>query len=524
MDLTSTCGGSWITLLHEVWESSCGDCSQAVDELEARFAAAAPGGRLDAALALGAVQLASLGLSGLAETTTAFDAEARAVEVSRKVVLPVLEVALQAQVDAADEACRGTCRCTGCGRVALSQGRRPRRWTSMVGDLNLRRRYVLCEACKVGWAPSQRALGLPDNAFTARLEEVCTMLSTTVPHPMAQSLAGKVCGIDISIKALEEMTQRRASICQAPGVYSEAQSCAPFDAKGLLRPEAGVPLEVVSDAPKIAYVEVDGVIPITREALPDSELTDDDRERLRQAKQDKARGGKGRRYRIVGREVKNAVLYEGSDCAQESPGRGCLLDKRYVSHLGDWKSFALRTWAEMRRQRFDEAELLVLLSDGADWIRSFAQWLPIPVLLILDLYHAKHRIWEVANALYGERTTKARQWATTQCDRVEDGQARQVIRSLKFLRPKSGRVKEKVDALATYFTNNLDRMNYPEYRRRGLRVGSGAVESANLHLTGTRLKLQGMRWSAEGAADMALLRADLFNGRWETRTRRALAC
>ena len=32
-------------------------------------------------------------------------------------------------------------------------------------------------------------------------------------------------------------------------------------------------------------------------------------------------------------------------------------------------------------------------------------------------------------------------------------------------------------------------------------------ESANFHVTGNRLKLQGMRWSAEGAAEMAMLRS-----------------
>lgn len=42
-------------------------------------------------------------------------------------------------------------------------------------------------------------------------------------------------------------------------------------------------------------------------------------------------------------------------------------------------------------------------------------------------------------------------------------------------------------------------------------------------MTGSRLKLQGMRWSAEGAGHMAALRADLFNDRWETRTRELTA-
>ena len=51
----------------------------------------------------------------------------------------------------------------------------------------------------------------------------------------------------------------------------------------------------------------------------------------------------------------------------------------------------------------------------------------------------------------------------------------------------------------------------------------GKVESANYHVTGARLKCQGMRWDEKGAAQMALLRADLFNDRWDGRTRQMLA-
>jgi hypothetical protein len=56
-----------------------------------------------------------------------------------------------------------------------------------------------------------------------------------------------------------------------------------------------------------------------------------------------------------------------------------------------------------------------------------------------------------------------------------------------------------------------------------LRVTTSAVESANFHVTGTRLKLQGMRWTEQGARHMAALRADLFNNRWEQRTSQILA-
>ena len=152
-----------------------------------------------------------------------------------------------------------------------------------------------------------------------------------------------------------------------------------------------------------------------------------------------------------------------------------------------------------------------------------AAWLPIDTFLILDLYHVKHRIFEVANAVFGERTPQARKWADTQCDRIETGNGAHVLRALSLLKPRRKQTKKLVDDLKGYLKNNRDRMKYPEYKAQGLRISSAAVESANYHVTGTRLKLQGMRWSADGAAQMAALRADLFNGRWEHRTRQLLA-
>ena len=395
---------------------------------------------------------------------------------------------------------------------------------SLLGALNLVRRYSYCVPCQEGFAPSHKAVGLPDSEYTAPLEEAATMLAATVPHALAMRLLARCCGVQLSVKASERMVERRAGALQLLDAQS-AHEMAPFDRKGLPVARQPRPSDAVSEqrTPDTAYLELDGVIPMTREQLTGDELSAKDKQRQQRAKEQKAPGGKARRYRMVGREVKNAVLYDAQDCAKESEQRGCILRKTYVSHLGDWETFAMLLWVEMLRQRFDQARLVVVLSDGAEWIWSLADWLPIPVLLILDLFHVKHRIWEVANSLYGEHSPKARQWAELQAERIEAGHAEKVLRSLRSLKPSRRETRELLDSLYGYLHDNRDRMNYPDYRARGLRVSSSAVESANFHVTGARLKLQGMRWSAAGAAQMALLRADLFNERWDDRTRQSLA-
>ncbi len=475
----------------------------------------------------GASELARYAAGGLKDDENAIDAEREAVAVSRRIVRPVLQAKLQSRLDILDEQTKGdVAPCPKCAHATESEGRRSRTWKSVLGPLSLKRRYSSCtqEECDAGIAPSQRALGLPDGEFTARLEEVCTMMATTVPHGMATGLVEKLCGIDVSIKAMQDMTERRGAAVVAQDKV-ESEQLTPLLPSGLpvaeqLRPDDSLP---VNAAPAVAYVELDGVVPITREELTGKELSVADRRRQRRAKERKARGGKARRYRIIGREVKNAVLYDGKDCATESPSRGCLLKKTYVSHLGDWGTFALLLWVAMLRKRFDGAKLLVVLSDGSDWIRSLAAWLPVKTFLILDLYHVKHRIFEVAHTVFGEHSPEARKWAEAQGDRVEAGNVRCVIEALSFLKPRDKQKRKHVDDLSGYLTKNVGRMKYPEYRAQGLRFSSAAVESANFHVSGTRLKLQGMRWSAEGAAQMAVLRTDLFNDRWEARTRRLLA-
>ena len=354
------------------------------------------------------------------------------------------------------------------------------------------------------------------------------MMATTVPHEMACGVLKSICGVDISKNGIEDMVADRGEKLLKV-LDADAETYAPYD-------ETGLPLETVGEpamdpefvapiASGVAYIEIDGVVPMTRERVPDSELTGADKKRLDEAAAEKSRGGKGRRFNLVGREVKNAVLYTADDCAQEGASRGCLLKKRYVSWLGTWSVFVTLVWVELRRLRFDRANLVVILGDGADWIRSVAKWLPFETLLILDLFHVKHRIMEVANLLHGAKSDEARRWAHVQYERVESDQMLMVIDALRFACPSTtaAATTTKVDELKTYLLNNLDRTHYPAYRARGLRVSSASVESANFHVTGQRMKCQGMRWQELGARDMAALRADLFNGRWERRTRELLA-
>lgn len=500
---------SWIELVAETWndlsrENKTPSTEEFSRELAARLS-------LDASVAgglfAGFQSLVAYAQEEHAPGSTALEEERASVQAALAAVRPVLEARLQHRVNEVDEQ-KQDVKCCGCGELCASQGRRDRTWSSTVGPIKIKRRYSWCEVCQTGRSLAQERVGLPDGDYTAGLDEAATLMAVTVPHAMAVNLLSEMMGIEVSEQGVKSaITRRGEQVVEL--LTAEAEEIKRFEDDWGKHPPY-----ITSQAPAtpidVAYLEVDGVLVMTRTATATS------------SDPKPGRGGPGRKYEVGGREVKNAVLYRASACAKESENRGCLLEKTYISHLGEWLGLAMLIWAQMLKLGFDRAKLLVVLSDGAKWIRNLCKWLPVKVLLILDLYHVKHKVWEMAATLFGERSQETRQWAEAQCQRIEQGQAQEVIQALEGLKENHRKARDQIEDLQTYLRNNLDRMDYPTYRAQGLRVGSGAIESANYHVTGARLKLPGMRWSENGATQMASLRADLFNGVWRKRSQQIL--
>ena len=485
--------------------------------VEAALLALGGGKRARAAVQAMATALAFLDTE-LPATASILDEEDLATAATHRVVCPVLTERIQRKIKGIEAESVGAhiCSVGGCGARAHSRGRADLTLIGRHGKMLLNVRQVECTdpACGHMYSPAFKVLGLDDGRFTPGCSEAVSMMATTVPHGKAQGLLADLLQIESSEHAIQDLVEKRGEVLLARDL-AEAASHDPEDATGLAR-SCGRPADAVAatEAPEVAYLEMDGVLPMVRELLP-----------KQSTEVPGARGGKGRKYNVEGAEVKNGVLYNAKAQAQEMPSRGCLLDRNYVSFLGHWKPFALLLWLAMLRLRYDQAKLLVILGDGAEWIRSFAAWLPMQgrILLILDFFHAVHRAWEVARALYGDGTEKCRERAQLWREVIELGEVRLVIQELKEIKDSREAVQKKVNELITYFENNMDRMNYPDYKARGLRYTSGIVESANFHVTGARLKQQGMRWSKKGASELAFLRADLCNGRWASRSRSLLA-
>lgn len=148
----------------------------------------------------------------------------------------------------------------------------------------------------------------------------------------------------------------------------------------------------------------------------------------------------------------------------------------------------------------------VFITDGALWI---GQWLSKQypkATQILDYFHVCEKLAEVAP--YAD----TKQWFDQMKQYLLDGKQLEVRQSVVDLKRLPENEKEKI---LTYLDNNARRMCYDQYRKKGLMIGSGPIESAHRTLLQTRMKRSGQRWSDQGCDKMVKLRVAFLSNKFE---------
>lgn len=145
---------------------------------------------------------------------------------------------------------------------------------------------------------------------------------------------------------------------------------------------------------------------------------------------------------------------------------------------------------------------------------------------IVDYYHAAQRIWIMAESLFGKENRAGRAWARRMCRLLKkpSGPFR-VLHSAAALRKRrklsATRAAEYRKAYQ-YIRCRTKLMQYHEYKRLNLPIGSGITEAACKTVVTQRLKLSGMRWTQQGAQAILNLRVVLLSGIWQTLYRKLL--
>lgn len=137
---------------------------------------------------------------------------------------------------------------------------------------------------------------------------------------------------------------------------------------------------------------------------------------------------------------------------------------------------------------------------------------------VVDYYHASLRITVLAEALFGQ-TRAAESWARRMRKLLlkPNGPSR-VLHAAAARRSRHKVIAHRradYKRAYEYLRRRTKHMQYHEYRRRQMPIGSGVTEAACKTVFTQRLKLSGMRWKHEGAHTILTLRIILLSGIWK---------
>jgi len=137
---------------------------------------------------------------------------------------------------------------------------------------------------------------------------------------------------------------------------------------------------------------------------------------------------------------------------------------------------------------------------------------------IVDFYHAAQRLTMMGEALFGAGR-EASAWAARMRKLLKkpNGPFR-VLHAAAAMKCRWAMpaARQKLFRQAYHYLRTRTRhMQYAQFRRQGLPIGSGVTEAACKTVFTQRLKLSGMRWSAPGAQTILNLRALLLSGLWD---------
>jgi hypothetical protein len=225
-----------------------------------------------------------------------------------------------------------------------------------------------------------------------------------------------------------------------------------------------------------------------------------------------------RRYQTNWRDVKLLIIYE-----IDAQGAKVRSSRPWIDGTFAGPDEAMELLAmHLHRLGAAQAEVVVFLADGAPWIWERLEWVAKRVGLrdeqwqfVLDFWHAAQHIGlalgqvPIPDKERRRLYRKLRKW-------LKGGKAWEMTVELRRLGETHGVLEAMTEDLG-YLEKHEDHchMDYARYLRRGLPIGSGAVESAIRRVINLRIKGPGILWQEENAEGMVVLRAAALSGRWE---------
>jgi hypothetical protein len=373
-----------------------------------------------------------------------------------------------------------------CGRQAHYRELRSKPVLTAVGKVEVSRPYYLCTQCHTGQFPADVELDIENTEFSPGVRRMQAVVGQEAPFDHGRQQMKLLADLEVTTKSVERTAEAIGGDI-AQGERKEIQRAVQLD----------LPV-IVGEPIPILYIQMDGTaIPVVK-------------------KETVGRQGKTEGRPAHTREVKFGCAFTQTKWDKEGypirdPG-----STTYTGAIENAEEFGKRIYLEAWNRGWNRAEKRVVIGDGAEWIWNLADLHFPGAIQIVDLYHARQHLWDVARKLYPNDEANQKAWIKVHQKRLLDkGKIEKLVLSLRSIDSTSPEVIEKIRIEADYFEKNAQRMRYPKFRRQHLFVGSGVIEAGCKTVIGSRLKQSGMFWTVRGANAIIALRCCQLNNRFE---------
>jgi hypothetical protein len=372
-----------------------------------------------------------------------------------------------------------------CGRQACYRELRSKPVLTAVGQVKVSRPYYLCMHCHTGQFPADVELDIENTGLSPGVRRMQAVVGQEVPFDHGQQMK-LLADLEVTTKAVER-TAEAIGESIAAGEQEQIQRAVQLD----------LPMGVGKPVP-ILYVQMDGTgIPVVK-------------------KETVGRQGKTEGQPSHTREVKLGCVFTQTAWDKEGYPIRDPDSTTYTGAIETAEEFGKRIYVEAWKRGWSRAEKKVVMGDGAEWIWNLADQHFPGAVPIVDLYHARQHLWELARRLHPNDEVNQKAWMRLHQRRLLDkGKIEKLVLALRSIASTNPEMVEKTRTEADYFERNAARMRYPKFRRQHLFVGSGVIEAGCKTVIGSRLKKSGMFWTVRGANAIIALRCCHINGRFE---------
>lgn len=377
--------------------------------------------------------------------------------------------------------------CHRCGARLESRGRVRREIWTLLGLVVWTRKVGRCpRGCAIGHvAPLDNALGLaPCQKTCVSVKTPACLLAVFVPYQVAARILEALTGVTVSGDAIWEWVQEAGR--RAKEQAQRGQAAAEEERRD---PDVDrMPLILGADGVNAAFRPTPGT----------------------------AKG------KTIWKEIKVGVL---ARLGHRKGKGGCrvtvLRQRRVVAVRGEVEEFEPRLWGEALRQGLGSARNVAWLSDGGVWlwnlVKRFRDRCP-QIVTILDFYHATQNLWKGVEKCFEGQAEAAKRYFEDARHELRHGDPDKVIEGLQAalaLADLPDEANRLLHNAHEYLSEHRDHIDYAMFKKLGIPIGSGFVESACKWLVQQRFKCVGMRWSEQGFDNLLYLRVAWVNGRFE---------